>query len=65
MLAFQAEKTGNAKPRGRHMPGMLEVQQGGLYARAGYVKGWVIGEEDREVTGGQIMWDFPRPSQGI
>lgn len=55
MLAFQAEKTGNAKPRGRHMPGMLEVQQGGLYARAGYVKGWVIGEEDREVTGGQIM----------
>lgn len=42
VLAFQAE---SAKPHGRHMPGMSEVQQGGLCSRAGSVKEWII--EDR------------------
>lgn len=53
VLAFQAERTASAKPHGRPMPGMSEVQQGGWCSRAGYGKGWITGEEDREITSGQ------------
>ena len=47
MLAFQAEKTGNAKPHGRHVPGIFEEQQEGLCARASCEKGWIIQKKEK------------------
>lgn len=55
--AFQAERT-SEKPQSMHMLSVFEKPQGHLCPKAGCLKVKMIGEEDREVTGGQIMQDL-------